>query len=512
MRSEYVIKNSFWTTVNNIANIFIGFVTRTVFIYFLNAEYLGINGLFTNILSILSLSELGFSTAVTYNLYKPLREGDDRKVAALMNFYKWIYRGVAVFILAAGLILTPFLQYVIKDTAFELSYIRIVYVIFLLKTVISYFYSYNYTLATADQKGYLTAKITLAANFIIPIAKIAVLASTRSFIAYIVTEIILNFITNMIKTHYIRIKYPVLKDTEVSLSKEEKVKMMKDVKNIFLGKLSTTILNSTDSIIISSFVNVISVGFMSNYNTLIGYVQTFINGSLYSTQSSIGNAIAAESKEYVLKVLNRLTMITLFVASFACTALFCLSSDFISIVWARNEDMVLPVLTVLVIMINSFFQMIKNPLWMTLTGCGLFAKDKYISIAGAIANLVVSIILVQYMGIDGVIWGTIISQTVQLLLKAKLLFGEYFEMSCKAYLGRMLVCFAVFGVELAAAYMCCSLIPPMNALLAFGIKMVICVIVPNAITVVLFYKTDAFKYLVELVVRTIKKRKGTKSE
>ena len=506
MRSEYVVKNSFWTTINNIANIIIGFISRTLFIYFLNSEYLGINGLFTNVLSLLSLSELGFSSAVTYNLYKPLKEGDDRKVAALMNFYKWIYRGVAVFILVVGLALVPFLQYIIKDTTFEISYIRVVYVIFLLKTTISYLYSYNYTLATADQKGYLTAKITLISNFIIPFAKIGVLAYTRSFIAYIVTEIILNLITNVIKAYYVRTKYPVLKDTKSTLTKDEKMKMVTDVKNIFLGKVSTTILNSTDNIIISAFVSVVSVGFLSNYNTLIGYVQTFINGSLYSSQASIGNAIASETKEYVLKILNKLTMITLFVASFACTALFCLSSDFISIVWARNEDMTLPVLTVFIVMFNSFFQMIKNPLWMTLTGCGLFNKDKYISIAGAIVNLVVSLILVQFADIRGVIWGTIISQFVQLLLKAKLLFSEYFKMSCKKYLARILLCFTVFVFELMVTYGCCCLVPAMHEILSFGIKAVICLLVPNAITVILFHKTEAFHYFTGLVMKTLKRK------
>ena len=423
-----------------------------------------------------------------------------------MNFYKWIYRGVAVFILVVGLALVPFLQFVIKETTFDISYIRIVYIIFLLKTTLSYLYSYNYTLATADQKSYLTAKITVVSSIVIPIAKIVVLAVSKSFIAYIVIEIILNLVTNMIKTYYVRLKYPVLKDTKSTLTKDEKLKMVTDVKNIFLGKVSTTILNSTDNIIISAFVSVISVGFLSNYNTLIGYVQTFINGSLYSAQASIGNAIASETKEYVYKILNRLTMITLFVASFACTALFCLSSDFINIIWAHNEDMTLPVLTVFIVMFNSFFQMIKNPLWMTLTGCGLFNKDKYISIAGAIVNLIVSLVLVQFADIKGVIIGTIISQLVQLILKAKLLFSEYFKTSCLNYLGRMALCFGVFVGELVVTYGCCCFVPSMNVIANFAIKTIICCVVPNVMTVVLFWKTDAFKYFMELVGKVLKKK------
>lgn len=505
MRSEYVIRNSVWTTINSVANILLGFISRTVFIYFLNSEYLGINGLFTNVLSLLSLSELGFSSAVTYNLYKPLKEKDDCKVAAIMNFYKWIYRGVALFILVAGVVLVPFLPYIIKETTFDMSYIRVVYIIFLFKTTVSYLYSYNYTLATADQKGYLTSKITLISNFIIAVAKIIVLAVTKDFIAYIVVEIMLNLGTNMIKTYHIRTKYQVLKDTKSALTKEEKKKMFIDVKNIFMGKVSTTILKSTDNIIISACVNVVSVGVLSNYNMLIGYVQTFINGSLYSAQASIGNAIASEPKEYVLKVLYKLTMITMFVASFACVALFCLSSDFISIVWSKNEDMTLPVFTVFVVMFNTFFQMIKSPLWMTLTGCGFFSKDKYISLIGAIVNIVLSIILVQYAGIRGVVWGTILSQTLQLLLKTKLLFSTYFEVSCKRYLATMIMCFVVFIVELGVTYCCCSFIIIENEIVNFGIKMIICIIVPIAITTLLFYKTEAFRYMIELGKRTLKR-------
>ena len=138
MRSENVIKNSIWTTLNTVVTIIIGFISRTLFIYILNSEYLGIDGLFSNILSLLSLSELGFGSAVTFNLYKPLREKDEKKIAAIMNFYKWIYRMVAVFIFVVGMCLVPFLRYIIKDTTFDIKYIAGIYVLFLIKTAITY--------------------------------------------------------------------------------------------------------------------------------------------------------------------------------------------------------------------------------------------------------------------------------------------------------------------------------------------------------------------------------------
>ncbi len=504
MRSENVIKNSLWTTINTVVTILIGFISRTIFIYILNSEYLGIDGLFTNILSLLSLSELGFGSAVTFNLYKPIREKDNKKIAAIMNFYKWVYRMVAVFILVAGLCLVPFLQYIIKDTAFDFQYIRIIYLLFLIKTAITYLYSYNYTLATADQRGYIIGKINMVNNIVTPLSKMMVLAITRSFVAYICTEIVITLVFNFIKTIYVRKQYPVLGDTKSKLEKAETKKILKDVQNIFLGKVSTTVLTSTDNLIISSFVNVISVGFLTNYNTLVNYITTFISGSLYSAQASIGNAIASEGKEYVYNVLRKLTLITLFVASFATTALFCLSSDFITIVWSRNEDMTLPVITVFVIMFNAFFQFIKSPLWITLTSAGLFQKDKYISFIGMTLNIIVSLILVQKFGLVGVILGTIISQSVQMYLKAKLLFNDYFYMSCSKYLILMAKCFTLFLIEELLTYAVCINIPITNIYLLFICKIAVCAVIPNLMNFIIFRNTEEFMYFKNLILKTIK--------
>ncbi len=504
MRSENVIKNSIWTTINTVITIAIGFISRTIFIYILNSEYLGIDGLFSNILSLLSLSELGFGSAVTFNLYKPLREKDEKKIAAIMNFYKWIYRMVAVFIFVVGMCLVPFLRYIIKDTTFDIKYITGIYVLFLIKTAITYLYSYNFTLATADQRGYIIGHITMINNIVTPIAKIVALAITRSFVAYIVAEIVLTLGFNLIKTLHVKKAYPVLEDTKSSLEKQETRKILKDVQNIFLGKVSTTVLTSTDNLIISSFVNVISVGFMSNYNTLVNYISTFISGALYSAQASIGNAIASEGKEYVYNILKKLTLITLFVASFATTALFCLSSDFISIVWSKNEDMTLPVVTVFIVMFNAFFQFIKSPLWITLTSAGLFEKDKYISFIGMVMNIVVSLILVQYLGLVGVILGTIISQSVQMILKAKLLFNEYFFMGSGKYLLLILECFTLFVAEELLTYFICINIPVSNIYLLFVCKMFMCVLVPNLMNYAIFHKTEEYEYFLKLILKVTK--------
>lgn len=503
MRSDNVIKSSFWKIFNNMLSILLGFGSRTIFIHFLSADYLGINGLFTNVLSLLSLAELGFSTAVTFNLYKPLIQKDEKKIAGIMNLYKWVYRVVAVFIAIAGLCVVPFLGYICKDSQFELNYLRITYLLFLGKTVSTYFFSYNSTLITADQKEYKILPITSASTIVCNVFKILTLVVTRNFLVYLATDILVGILFNAMTAYYVKKEYPLLRDKDTKLDKDERKKIFSDVGNLFLGKLSTTILTSTDNIIISSFVNVVSVGLMSNYTTLIGYVQTFINAPLYSAQASIGNAVAAEPKEYVYKILKRLTMMTFFVASFSATALLCLSNDFIAIIW---DNLILPMPVVVILMVNSFLQMIKQPLWITLNTCGLFKKDKYISLAGALCNLIVSLVLVQFWDISGVIWGTIISQLLQMILKARLLFKDYFQESCVKYLLLICGCFAGLGIEMGVTYFLCSLVPGWHLYLVFVVKAIICTVVPTAMIVLTFRKTDAFDYTLGLIKHKLLKK------
>lgn len=504
MRSNQVIKNSFWSLSGVILNILFGFINRTVFIVFLGAEYLGVNGLFTNVLSLLSLAELGFSSAVTYNLYAPITEKDEKKIAGIMNFYRFVYRIIAVIIMAVGLCLVPFLPYIVKGSTFPVSYLRIIYVLFLLDTGFSYFYSYNYTLAIADQKNYYVSKITFFSTPIMNVIKIGVLILTRSFIKFLAVSIILNLFINFLKASFVEKKYPLLKNHSEKLNKKEKLKLLSDVKNIFLGKVSTIVLTSTDNIVISAFINVVMVGVLSNYNMFIGYIQGFVNTALYAAQSSIGNVVATETKEYTGLVLKRLTRITLFIASFSCTALYCLSSDFIRILWGDNY--VMKSYIVLIIMINCFIQMIKSPLWMTLGVCGFFEKDKYISFIGAVSNLFFSIVLVTHIGVAGVILGTIISQSIQFLLKSRLLYHRYFEKSSQEYLILMMQCILAFFLELGATAFCCHFIQMFQPIVNFLVKAAICVVIPNVITILLYYKTEEFDYLLNLLKRQLSRK------
>ena len=504
MRHDNVIRNSTWAVAGNVLNIIFGFISRTCFIYILNEEYLGINGLFSNVLSVLNLAELGFSSAITYNLYVPLRDHDTKKIAAIMKFYKNIYRGIALMVLTVGLMIIPFMRFIVKETSFELGYIQKIYVIYLVKTAVSYLYSYNFTLASADQKDYYTSRINCWAIPLIDIVRLGVLYVTRDFIIYIVTEIFLRVTVNIICSWYVRSKYTLLREKAPSLSKEEKGKILKNVKDIFIGKVSTTVLTSTDNIIISAMINTVTVGLLSNYNMLIGYIQGFISTASYAAQASIGNVIVTETKEYTMKLLNKFTTIVFFGSSFACVSLYCLSSDFIALLW--GEKYVMENIVIVILIFSTFLQMIKSPLWITLGVCGLFEKDKYISLTGAVLNLVISIIFAMRLGVTGVILGTIISQLVQFLLKNRLLCKSYFQLSQMIYLKLMVKLTGIFILELWITHFLCQKISLSTALFTFILKCMVCVVVPNLMNLVVFFKSEALRYLVRILEEKLLRR------
>ena len=502
MRTDNVIKNGIWGSVYQVVNIILGFIGRTVFIYFLNSEYLGISGLFTNVLSILSLSELGFSSAVAFHLYGYLAKDDKTKIAAIMNFYKNVYRVIGLAVLILGMAILPFLGLIIKESNFALSYIRIVYIIYLLQTVTSYFYSYKFTLAIADQKNYLMTNIDTIFRLVTTVVNIVALILFKNFIIYLLSNIFLGIICNVFKSYQVSKSYPYIKGKE-QLEKSEKKKIIGDVKNIFAGKLSTVIVTSTDNILISAMVALSTVGVYSNYAMLIGYIQAFLTQFTTATQASIGNMVATESKEHSYDIMKKLTIIIYLILSFCCVSFFVLLNPFITL-WI-GESFLLPMAVVFWCIFSFYIQIIKAPVWYSLGAVGYFKQDRNISIVGAVSNLVVSIICAYFLGLSGIFIGTVVSQLIQWVLKVQLFTKKYLDINMKEYVRLSIILLLLTFIFMTASYAICYFIRFQNIYLEFLIKVLCCLIIPNGLNWLLFRKTEAFKYLVSIAKRILGK-------
>ena len=496
MRSEKVITNSIWGMAYKMVTILLGFVGRTVFIHHLGPAYLGISGLFGNILSMLSLSELGFSTAITFHLYKVLAQNDQEAITGIMNFYKVFYRIIAAFIAVVGMALIPFLPHIMAESTFSVEYVSLVYAISLFKIVVSYLFSYNFTLIIADQKRYMITKIDIVMHIVLSCVNILSLILFHDYIVYLVGEILLVILSNILKSVRVRKTYPYLKEKH-RISKQKRKTILSDVKNIFAGKVATVVVTSTDNILISSMISITTVGYYSNYSMIIGYVQTFLSQITQSLQAGLGNLLATESKEYAYTTLKRMTLILHFVASFCSVCLFVLLTPFVS-AWL-GDAYTLDNATVALSVLSFYLQIVKYPLWFSLGGVGYFAEDRNIAIYGAISNLVVSVIAANFWGLPGIFFGTVFSQITQWLLKAKLFMGKFMRKPMGEYMlisgGLMLLTVVMAG----GVTLLVDMFRITNTTADFFARLLACLLLPNIVNLLLFWKTDAFRYLMNML-------------
>lgn len=303
MRIKNSLKNIYSGLVGQILLLITNFVTRTVFIKLLGSTYLGVSGLFSNILSLLSLAELGVGQAIMFSLYKPIAENDTEKIHALMSIYKKVYRYVFLFVLVVGLALAPFLRYIINDFD-KIPNITIIYVMYVFYSASSYLFAYKTTLLTATQKNYIVNRTTYVFSLIMMTVQVVVLFLFRNFIVYLLVQIVITISQNIYTAHKATTLYPGLKSKKViPLEKTEKQSLVKNVKALMIYKIGTLALNSTDNILISSFVGIVKVGIYSNYTLICTSVTSFLSTIFGNLTASIGNLNAVETKKKRLKYL-----------------------------------------------------------------------------------------------------------------------------------------------------------------------------------------------------------------
>jgi len=282
------------SAISSMLTLLLNYITRLIFVRFLSDSYLGINGLFSDILSILSMADLGLTTAMMFNLYKPLAENDTEKVKSLVCFFKKVYLIIASVVFVLGLALMPCLRFIVKlDKPLDNLYIY--YFLFLIETVISYLFIYRTSLLNADQNGYLLTLGDIGLTISRFVARILILVFTKSFILYIAVGIILKLLCNLFQNFIATKKYPYLKSQAQNLDKESKSKIYSNVKASFIYKFCGTIQSNTDSILISIFVGTVVVGFYSNYLLVINGIVSCVSIIFSALKASVGNFIAKES-------------------------------------------------------------------------------------------------------------------------------------------------------------------------------------------------------------------------
>lgn len=486
---------------NQLIITILSFISRTVFINTLGIEYLGINGLLTNILAMLSLAEAGIGSSIMYSLYKPVAENDQNKINVLMKLYKKAYLYIALVILLLGLSVMPFLDFFVKDSKVE--NINLIYLIFLLNTVAPYFYVHKNSFLNVCQKNYIVTGIYSISSIISVCLKIGILHFTQNYILYLIIDSIITIINSIIVSIITNRKYPFLRNkTPDKLDKETTTSILKNIKAIVLQNIGGYLVFGTDNIIISSFVSVAAVGLYSNYNMLIEICRTFINQVFNNIYHSVGNLVAKETGDKVYNLYKVYRFLNFWLYSFVTILLAILLQPFITL-WLGPKFLMSN--SVLVILVICFYERgMRNSITTIKTTAGIFHEDRFAPLFQAVINLIFSIVLVKYIGISGVFLGTLISAlAVPFWTTPYFVYKRVFNEPLRKYFINYIYFIVIGLAAFSITGLICNFIPPHNVfdLVLLGL---VCLIVPNTIYIAIFYKTDEFKYLLGILKNIIR--------
>lgn len=496
-RVLYTGKNILWGYVSSMITILLSFASRTAFIHTIGVEYLGINGLFTSVLGVLSLTELGIGTAMNFSLYKPVAEADKEKIKSLMQLYKVAYRWIAIIVSILGISLLPFLNNLIKG-ADGIEHVKLYYFIFLFNTVSSYFVSYKYGLINAEQKNYVITNITAVFNVVMNIVQIICLILFKNYILYLLLQVGFQLAQKIYMSLYINNKYAYLKDKKIDpLDEEEKKNIFKNVRALMFHKIGEISVNQTDNIIISAFINVMTVGMVSNYVLIASTVNTFVNVIFNGMAGSLGNLFATEGKEKQFRVFKVMEFVGFWIFSFSSVAMLALVQPFISLMW--GEQYTLSMVVVSLFVLNNYMVGLRISVNNIKVAGGIFDQDKYLAIIQSIVNLFISVVLAQKVGLSGVYIGTIVSGLIPSLIRPYIVYKHLLERKAIQYymsfLGRMIL-------TATLAMICCVVSNRIMVVMtwkAFFLDVIVIGTLPNIIYCVLYWRTEEFKYLFKLV-------------
>lgn len=505
MRTKNSIRNSITGFIASFIAMAAGFITHTVFIKVLNTEYLGLNSLFTNILTLLSVFELGVGNAIVYNLYQPIATGNIKEIKSLVKFYKKAYNIIIAVIFIVGALLIPFLGVIVGDVGIDVN-ISIVYILFLICTISSYLVAYKRSLIFANQKNYIINIIHAAYILVLNISQLFLLIYTKNYYLYLIIRIVCQVLENAVISIFANKLYPYVKEHDVEdLPKDIEKNVITKVKALFFHKLGSSIVFGTDNILISSFFGVVSVGLYSNYNLIISSVNTLFNQFSASLTASVGNLLVLEDDNKVFNVFKQVRFIVFWVAAFSATCILFLVQPFITL-WL-GKDYLLGIWIVVVLVFNYFQVVMRSAYGAFKDSAGIWVEDRFIPLLESIVNIICSVILLKLFGLIGVFIGTTISAlTIWCYSFPKFVYKKLFKRNYIEYTTETLgYTFLFIGINVIT-YFTVNYFNYSSVFINLICNALICIIVPNLIIYLIFRKTENYKNFKAMLLRFIFKK------
>ena len=506
-RIQHTIKNIVFGYIGNLSTTVLGFILRTVFIMKLDETLLGVNGLYTGVLSMLSMAELGIGTALNFSLYAPVAQKNYEKIKSYMQFYKKAYRIIGLIVAVLGIILIPFLKYFIKNPGdYGIQELTIYYLIFLFNTVSTYFVSYKYSLVNAEQKNYIQTNILTVTKLATTILQLIVLVTTSNFLLYLLTAAAVELLQKIWANNYLNKRYPYLLDKDmIPLGKEETKEIWDKTKALLCLKVGDIARLQTDSLIISSFIQVAVVGIVDNYNMVINSIQNFVLVIFNSAISSFGNLIATESKQKQYELFKVYRFVANWIYGLSAIGFYVLLTPLVVDLWL-GEKWLLGANIIALIVLDYYFKGDRVVMMNFRTAAGVFEQDKFLPLIQGGVNLVISIVLVQKIGLIGVYIGTVVSGLIANVSRPPIVYRVCFDRKSKEYFIDTAKYLLVMAVILVVVLPLSNLLLNKVTLVSFVLTGVMIVVVYNVIFLLAFCKTGEFRYMYDMVMRRVKRK------
>lgn len=501
-RSISSFRNAVTGVISQVTGILLSFVVRSIFIQTLNSEYLGINGFFLNLLSVLSLAELGFGSAMVYRLYEPLANKDAHKISQLMAFYKTVYKKIGFTIGSAGLLIIPFLGLLMKGHT-EPKHITLIYFLFLFNTVSTYFFAYKGALVAADRRDYILSRYKLCFIIVKSSLSIIILFFTKNFLLYLLAHTMCILAENLVISWKACRLYPFLhRKHKDKLEKKEIKKIWSDVKALFIYKLGGTALDGTDNIIISAFIGISSVGILSNYVMVMNAAAIIISQFTKAVTASVGNFIALEQGDRQEELFDMITFLHFLLYGTSTVCIYTLVNPFITL-WI-GPGYLFQGRIIFLICLNWYLFGMLQPVWMFRQTYGLFTHGRYRPLVSALLNISISVSLAMRMGLAGVLLGTTITRLVtNVWFDPYIVYRYGLHKSVKLYFVKWISFLTVVLADIAALSILSGFLPGSTAPILI-LKLIIAVSVTLASFCLLFGKTEEMQYLNRMGRRFLK--------
>lgn len=508
-RKKNSARNIFFGFINKFVTILFPFILRTILIHTMGEQYLGLSSLFTSILQVLSLSELGIGSAMVFELYKPIAENDYKKICQLQKIYKFIYKIIGTVILTLGICVLPFLKFFIKGGYPEDVNIYVLYILYLINTSASYLlFSYKSTLLTAYQRRDIVSNIGTIIHLILYIIQMVMLILFHNYYAYVVWIPIFTILENFITAIYVNKLYSKLKP-EGRIEKRQVKEIFIKVRDLFGHKLSSVVTNSVDTIVISSFLGLSMVTIYNNYYYILSAVSGILDIVYQGILAGIGNSIASETKEKNHKDFNRLFFINAWIVGWCSICFLCLYQPMMKI-W-MGKKLMLETSSIILLAIYFYVWKIRQTILIYKDATGMWNIDKIKPYVEIIVNLTLNIILVQIIGINGIIISTIVSMlVVSLPWETGAFFKNYFFDKTNKYYSKLVFYTFITIFNGIITFYICSFIN-INDKLNFICKAIVCIIIPN-IFYLFIYRKDENLYWVKNTIKGLIKERNNLSK